>query len=191
MKKALIGFGGHAREVMAQMSEVLPCFVDDEYVTSETFPLSSLDINEYEVLIAVGNSNDRKNIASKLPKDTKFFNFIHPSAIIQPTVLLGQGCFIGAYSIITCNINFGDHILLNRANHVGHDTNIGDYLSMMPGSIISGNCQIGNNVYIGTNASIREKIKICDDVTIGLNAAVVKNINEPGTYVGAPAKKIK
>jgi len=32
MKKALIGYGGHAREVMAQMGRKLPCFVDDEFV---------------------------------------------------------------------------------------------------------------------------------------------------------------
>jgi len=32
MKKALVGYGGHAREVMAQMGVNLTCFVDDEYV---------------------------------------------------------------------------------------------------------------------------------------------------------------
>ena len=32
MKKALIGYGGHAREVMAQMGLKLTCFVDERYV---------------------------------------------------------------------------------------------------------------------------------------------------------------
>ena len=32
MKRALIGAGGHAKEVMMQMGQVLPCFVDDRYV---------------------------------------------------------------------------------------------------------------------------------------------------------------
>ena len=46
MIKALIGYGGHAREVMCQMGTKLPCFVDDVYVTEDTLPLSSLDIKQ-------------------------------------------------------------------------------------------------------------------------------------------------
>jgi serine acetyltransferase len=62
---------------------------------------------------------------------------------------------------------------------------------MMPGSILSGDVIIKDQVYIGTNSSVREKISICDNVTIGLNSGVVKDINESGTYVGSPLKKIK
>ena len=40
MKKVLIGNGGHAREVMAQMGVNLLRFVDDEYVDKDTLPLS-------------------------------------------------------------------------------------------------------------------------------------------------------
>ena len=61
----------------------------------------------------------------------------------------------------------------------------------MPNAVVSGNCNIGNCVYIGTNSTIKEKLNICNNVTIGLNAGVVKDIKEPGTYVGTPAKKIK
>jgi UDP-3-O-[3-hydroxymyristoyl] glucosamine N-acyltransferase len=61
----------------------------------------------------------------------------------------------------------------------------------MPGSIISGNVKIGNSVYLGTNSSIREKITITNSVKIGMNSSVVKNIEDPGVYVGTPSKKIK
>ena len=40
MKKALIGYGGHAREVMCQIGEKLPCFVDDKYCNEDTLPLT-------------------------------------------------------------------------------------------------------------------------------------------------------
>jgi serine acetyltransferase len=56
---------------------------------------------------------------------------------------------------------------------------------------LSGDVIIKDQVYIGTNSSVREKISICDNVTIGLNSGVVKDINESGTYVGSPLKKIK
>jgi UDP-3-O-[3-hydroxymyristoyl] glucosamine N-acyltransferase len=106
-------------------------------------------------------------------------------------VEIGEGSFIGAYSILTTNIKIGKHALLNRGNHIGHDCEIGDYFSAMPGTIVSGNDKIYDLVYLGTNSSIREKIKITNSVTIGMNSVVVNNIEESGVYVGVPSKKIK
>lgn len=195
MKKALIGAGGHAREVMAQMEQEIVCFVDDQYasdwyVDDNILPLSKFDPTKYEVMIAVGDPKARLKMALKMPPNTRYFTFIHPTAIIGDHVNIGDGSFIGAYSIITTNVFIGKHALLNRANHIGHDTKVGMGVSMMPGSIISGNCEIGSSVYLGTNSTIKQNIRVCDFVTIGLNAGVVKNINNPGTYVGTPCKKI-
>jgi serine acetyltransferase len=44
---------------------------------------------------------------------------------------------------------------------------------------------------MGNNSSIREKLSVHSLATIGSNATVVKSIEESGTYVGVPAKKIK
>ncbi len=192
MKKALIGYGGHSREVMAQMGlKKIDCFVDDDYINSETLPLSSFNPNEYEVMICISDPNIRKKISKKLPKETKYFTFIHQTALILNEVKIGEGSFIGAYSILTTNISLGKHSILNRNCQIGHDSNLGNFLTMMPGSVISGNSVTGECLYLGTNSSIREKIKICDDVTIGLNSGVVKNIKEPGIYGGTPCKLIK
>lgn len=184
MKKALIGFGGHAREVVSQMGIKLTCFVDDQYVDENTQPLSLFNPNEYMVIVAISDPKIRYNIVSKLPKETKYFTFIHPTSLIMDDVEIGEGSFIGAYSILTTNIKIGKHSILNRSNHVGHDCVIGNYFSAMPGSIVSGNVTIGDRVYLGTNSSIREKLTIIDDVTIGLNTGIVKSINKKGTYVG-------
>ena len=195
MIKALIGNGGHAKEVMAQMNQRLIRFVDDKYWIEgddKLLPLSDFDPEIYEVMIAVGSSDDRLNISKKLPKETKYFSFIHNTVLIlDDSIQIGDGTFIGAYSVLTTNIKVGKHSLLNRSNHIGHDCQIGDYLTLMPGAIVSGDCNISDNVYVGTNSSIREKISICDDVIIGLNSGVVSDIVESGVYVGTPAKKIK
>ena len=188
MKKALIGYGGHAREVMAQMGKKLPCFVDDEYLTNETKPLSEFDPKKYKVMVVLGNPKHRYDMVNKLPKETKYFSWIHPTALIMGDVEIGEGSFIGANSILTTNIKVGKHALLNRGNQIGHDCVIGDYFSMMPGSIVSGNVTIYDCVYMGNNSSIREKLSVHSLSTIGMGAAVTSNINEIGTYVGVPAK---
>jgi len=192
MKKALIGYGGHAREVMAQMGVKLTCFVDDEYVVEGTLPLSKFNPKKYVLMVAVADSKDRFDIVQRLPKETKYFTWIHPTALIMSDdVEIGEGSFIGANSILTTNVKIGKHALLNRGNHIGHDCEIGDYFSAMPGSIVSGNVTIHDLVYMGNNSSIREKLSVHSLSTIGMNSAVVKHIEETGVYVGCPAVKIK
>ena len=192
MELALYGYGGHAIEVAAQIDQPITFFVDDKYLTDKTKPISEFDPTKYLIMVAVADSKDRFDMAQRLPKETQFFTFIHPTALIlSDNVQVGEGSFIGANSILTTNIKIGKHAILNRGNQIGHDSEIGDYFSAMPGAIVSGNVTIGDCVYMGTNSSIREKLSIHSLSTIGMNTAVIKNINQPGIYVGVPAKQIK
>ena len=192
MKLALFGYGGHAKEVACQMGKEVTFFVDDEYSNNIAKPLSTFNPKEYMMIVAVADSKDRAEVINKLPKETKYFTFIHPSAhIMDDNIEIGYGSFIGANSILTTNIKLGNHTLLNRGNHIGHDTIAGDFFSMMPCAVIGGNVTLGDNVYLGSCSNVREKIYVNSNVVIGMNAAVVKDIKTPGVYVGVPAKKIK
>lgn len=196
MEKALIGAGGFAREIKAHMGDsTIKCFVDNQFWEENyenIYPLSEFDPNKYEVLVAIGDSKDRFDMVQKLPKDTKYFTFIHPSAqLLDDNIEIGEGSIICAGCILTTNIKIGKHTHLNLQTTVGHDCEIENYFTTAPGVKISGNCKIYDCVYVGTNASIKQKISIHSLSTIGMNAAVVKNIEEPGIYVGIPAKKIR
>ena len=192
MKLALFGYGGHAREAACQIEQEVTFFVDDKYANDVAKPISEFNPEEYMMIVAVADSKDRADIVAKLPKETKYFTFIHPSVhIMDDNIQVGVGSFIGANSILTTNIKLGNHALLNRGNHIGHDSVAGDFFSMMPNAVVGGNVTLGDNVYLGSCSNIREKINITSDVLIGMNAAVVKDITENGTYVGVPVKKLK
>lgn len=196
LEKAIIGAGGFAREIAAALGlPNIKFFVDDQYMKVESgiYGLSQFDPEKYEVVVAVGDPRARFDIIQRLPENTKYFTFIDPTAQIHDggNVIIGEGSIICAGSILTTNIKIGKHAHLNLYTTVGHDTEIGDYFTTAPGAKISGNCKIYDLVYIGTNSSVREKITIHSLTTVGLNAGVVKDIEEPGIYVGVPAKKIK
>jgi len=196
MKRALIGAGGFAREIKAHIGDVtMRCFVDDVFWRENNnyiYPLSQFNPNEYEILVAIGDPKDRYDMIQRLPKETKYFTYIHPSAqILGQDVTIGKGSIICAGCILTTNIIIGDHAHLNLQTTIGHDCIIGNYFTTAPGAKVSGNCLIHDGVYIGTNASIKQKISIHSFATIGLNAGVVKSIEDSGTYIGIPAKKIK
>jgi sugar O-acyltransferase (sialic acid O-acetyltransferase NeuD family) len=199
MKKGIVGFGGFAREVYWSLSEKDRIgsifFVDDEYWDDSNVlikPLSTFNPKEYELVIAISDVNVRNKIVNSLPKETRYFTHIHQTVQIHgDDVVIGEGSIICAGSIITTNVIIGKHSQINLMTTIGHDCIIGDYFTTAPSVQISGNINIGNNVYFGTKSSAKQKISICDNVIIGMNSGVVKDINESGTYIGTPCKKIK
>jgi sugar O-acyltransferase (sialic acid O-acetyltransferase NeuD family) len=195
MEKVLIGAGGFAREIKAHMNSFsMKCFVDDKYYHPNQdgiVPLSQFDSTKYEALVAIGDPRARYDMVQKLPQNTQYFTFVHPSALILgDDVEIAEGSIICAGVIITTNVRIGKHAHLNLYTTIGHDCTIGDYFTTAPGVNISGNCKIYDLVYVGTNAALRQELNIHSGATIGLNAGVVKHIEDSGTYTGVPAKKL-
>lgn len=205
-KICIVGSGGFGREVLLCVMDIFPnrdiwdvaCFmVDNKYYKEGSImgvpviPMSSFNSKIYSVVVAIGDPLSRRRVVERLPADTIYGTIIHPTAVISKFVKVGRGSIITAGCILTCNIEIGNHAHLNLHTTVGHDCVIGDYFTTAPAVNISGNCNIGTDVYFGTNSSIKQGINVCSGATIGMNAAVVKDIVEPGVYVGVPAKRIK
>lgn len=53
--------------------------------------------------------------------------------------------------------------------------------------MLAGNVTVGRRTWVGIGASVKNGVTICDNCMIGAGAVVVKNISEPGTYIGVPA----
>lgn len=172
----VIGRGGFAREVSAYMCE------------PTSMKLSNEDLDDLPTIIAIGSPTDRARIAGELP----YLNYtnVKANALVHPSSTLGEGSIVCPNVVVTVDCVIGSHCQLNLGVTVGHDCVIGDFFTAAPKASISGNVTIGNRCYMGSNAVIKEKVTICDDVTIGAGAVVLKDITEPGTYVGIPAKKI-
>ena len=164
---AIIGKGGFAREV-DQMLYKGHCSIMYEFEEIKSIPPG------FRCLIAIGNPQARKRIVEENPL-LEYYS---------------DGLIKCEGAIVTTNVTIGKHVHLNLHVTVGHDCILGDYFTAAPGARISGNVTIGECVYVGSNAVIIEKLTICDNVTIGAGAVVTKDITEPGTYVGIPAKKI-
>ncbi len=162
-KIRIFGKGGFAREWEHHMGE--PCdLVDSREADANDTRMSYIAIGDPATREAVYNAN--KDVCITYP-------------IICP----------GAQT--TVNVTFGSCVIVNLNATIGHDCVIGDFATISPGANISGNVTLGKRCYIGTGAAIIEGVTICDDVVIGAGAVVVKDITEPGTYVGVPAKRIK
>ena len=204
----IAGTGGLAREVLMCLKDCMSknpnaysqniSFMEkDEYYENnslEGIPIirqSNFDPKTQLAIIAVGDVNLRKQIANALPSETRYATLVHPSATITKTTIIKEGSVVMAGAVLSCNIELGKHTIVDRLSTIGHDCSCEDFFHLAPLSVLSGNINVEEQVFVGSGSAIKEGIAICSNTLIGMGSVVVKNIDQPGTYVGNPAKKIK
>jgi len=146
----------------------------------------------YNLALGIGmNSKRREEVYLKYPNHN-YPNIVDPTAVILSKKLGGNmGNIISTLCYIQPDVEMGNFNYIQVGTGIGHNTKIGNFLSTGMGTQIGGNCIIGDRIYIGSLAFIKHELKICNDVIIGAGAIVVKDITEPGTYVGNPLRRIK
>jgi len=107
------------------------------------------------------------------------------------SVDVGPGSMICAGNIITVDISLGRHTIVNLDCTIGHDAVFQDYVTLCPSVNMSGMTHIGSCVEFGTGTQVLQGKRVCGDVVVGAGAVVNKDITEPGTYVGVPARRLK
>ncbi|MEG0931912.1 MULTISPECIES: acetyltransferase [Weeksellaceae] len=211
MKKiAILGAGGFGREVKTIIDAINKVnltydfigFFDDGIekglLVNNYDVLGGIsDINKYDedlsIVVCIADPKIKKKVISKINNShIDFPSIIHPKvSITDEFVIIGNGCIICEGTIITCNIEIKDFIILNLMCTVGHDTVIEDYCSFMPSVNISGEVKIEQGVYVGTGAKIINLLDIGENTIVGAGAVVSKSLPANCTAVGIPAKPIK
>jgi|AntRauTorcE11898_2_1112593.scaffolds.fasta_scaffold02902_4 sugar O-acyltransferase (sialic acid O-acetyltransferase NeuD family) len=214
---AIIGAGGLAKELalatfrtyqaaIIEEDQIL-FLLDEDYWNKDTpediMGVKILKMKEnltrlieegYKFIIGIGDPNKREFYSKLLLSHSDSLEFgalCYHNSPLGPGCTAGIGTFIAQNTSITVDIKIGNHTVINQNCSIGHDATIGDFTTVSPGVMISGHAKIGNYCNIGTGAQIRDKVSICDNVTIGMGATVLKDITQPGVYVGTPAKRIK
>lgn len=202
MGLVIMGTGGLASESLEWIQQEMDLFVDIQFYADFSdreklfnIPiLTTLDnLTGKYFLTAVGDPKLKHTFYEKARSKGLIpcAPLITKRTTVARSALLRDNTIVAPNATITSRVSIGHSASIHYGCTIGHDCNINDFFTALPGCNISGNVQIGKYVTVGANACIREKISICDNVFIGMGAVVVKDIKEPGTYVGVPAKRIK
>lgn len=204
----LIGGGGHALSLIDVIEATDEFKVKGlvEAVDSDNTELVGYEVvgsdNQLEPLIqkiphciiAVGqvmSAYVRKKLFEQSKQASAIFPvIISPSARVARTVKLGEGVCIMHQTVISHLTEIGDNSIINNKALIEHETLIGKHCHISTGAIINGNVTIADECFIGSGAIISQGIQICQNVVIGAGTVVIEDINEAGTYVGNPARKI-
>lgn len=194
----IFGCGGHSRSVadvlLSDRPDACLIFVDEGAKENETlfgFPVvPTFRPENHPYFFAIGNNEKRQKKYEEVGP-VGLIPIISPKASIGRQSNLGAGIFVGNHAHIGPEAIIGDNTILNTGCIVEHEVKIGMHCHIGPRAVISGRCKMGDRVFIGVGAVIKDGISICSDVIIGAGAVIVKPIQEPGTYIGCPGKKIR
>ena len=196
----IIGAGGHGKVIadIALKIGYSDIFFVDDCTTGDCmgFPIigtsadtEKLNDGATDFIIGIGSNTVRKIISRKY--NLNWATLVHPSAQIAVKTSLGKGTVIMANAVVNAGADIGKHCIINSGAVVEHDNILGDYVHISPRSALGGTVRIGAETHIGIGATLINNVSVCESCIIGAGAVVVKNINDSGTYVGVPARKIK
>ena len=142
------------------------------------------------LFVAIGNAKTRKRIMERL-SSRNFPVLIHPQAVVAERVKIGHGSVVMAGVVINPGARIGKGVIVNTSSSIDHDCVVEDFVHVAVGTHLSGTVFVGESTWIGTGATVSNNVNICGGCMIGAGAVVIKDIDEPGTYVGVPAKQKK
>lgn len=194
----LYGASGHAKVICSCLEAngiIINGLFDDnqELLSLDKYPV----IGKYNpevypkisLIISVGNNLVRKRISKLITHP--FGSVIHPLAIVDRTVTIGNGSVVFHGAIIQRSSIIGKHVIINTGATIDHDCFIDDYTHISPNATLCGNVTIGEGTHIGAGAIVIQGVRIGKEVTIGAGSVVIRDIPDYTTFVGNPAKKIK
>lgn len=197
----IIGASGHGKviaDIVLKSGDKVIGFLDDGIEKGKLIVGFEVlgKISDYknysdcEFVIAIGNPYIREKIADVL--NVKWYTAIHPTAVISSLdVEIGEGTVVMANAVINSCAKIGRHCIINTGAIVEHDNILSDYVHLSPNVALAGMASVGKSTHIGTGACTKQVVNIASNCIIGAGSVIVRDINESGTYIGVPARKIK
>ena len=174
-----------ARELGEEIENVLHVVPREEGVDG----ISRIPIDEL-AQYAAATANDSGYILSMADQDVRETclktaedaglnpaTIIHPLTHVSKTAQLGEGVYVGSFSVISCSVVIEAHALINFQVTVGHHSHVGAHARLNPGARIGGRCHIGARATIGANAFVHQGRKVGEDAMVDALTYVDRDID--------------
>lgn len=138
---------------------------------------------------AVGDNLNRRQVGKRLDGlGWRAATLIHPSVIRARDATVGEGCYVGALSILNPACRIGRHVLINQRVAIGHEVLVDDFAQVCSGAQVNGGCRIGAGALIGSNASLYQGTSVGKGAMVGSNSLLLKSVPDGVSVMGVPAQ---
>lgn len=207
----ILGGGGHARVLVSTLRRLQAAGGDAPFPTGYTAPaadpdwpfpeirhlggddaLAALDRTAVRLINGVGSNRDT-SFRSRLFDQAKTLGFsfasvLDPSALVDGSVVLGEGVQVLARAVLQFGTTIGDNVIVNTGAIVDHDCRIARDCHIAPGAVLSGGVSVGAGSHVGTGAIVIQGVCIGRNVTVGAGAVVVDDLPDGVIACGVPAR---
>lgn len=157
----------------------------------ELLPLSALRITAGEdYFVGARRSDLVRTLVGIHLASVSLAQVVHPRAYVSPFASLAENVFVGAMAVVNPQARIGSFVFINAGCLIDHDCVIGSGTTLGPGVTFPGFVTIGEDCAIGAGVVARPGVKVASGCTLGAGAVIVGNIEDPGVYVGNPARKL-
>ena len=112
---------------------------------------------------------------------------ISPTAYVSKYATIGEGTIIMHRAVICVEAKIGCNCIINTMADVDHSAEVGDFTHLSANVLVAGDSKVGSKCFCGIGSVISNMISITDNVILGAGTLVVKDITEPGIYIGSPS----
>lgn len=204
----IIGAGGMGRTVYSNAVEcrgfgdsfTVKGFIDDNLAALdgyEGYPPVIGTIKDYQpqegdvFVSSIGGSSRRPCMEEILGRGGKFMELIHRTARIYQNAKLGEGNFIGAYTVIGNDAVIGDYNMIQSYTVIGHDVRIGSWNRIDTHVTCVGGIVIEDETNIHTSAVINHGVTVGSGAHVGALSFVIRKVKPGVTVCGNPARKLE
>lgn len=146
-------------------------------------------------LITVGQIDTAQNRARLFAAATDAgFDFpvvLASTAHASKHARIGNGTILLHRATVNAQAIVGRNCIINTAALIEHDVNIGDHCHISTGAIVNGGCKVGDGCFIGSGAVLRQGVSVAAGAVIGAGAVVASDIDDAGTWIGCPARRMR
>lgn len=151
--------------------------------------------DQYQYFVAFTLDIDKRveviDIIESLQLDC--IRYMHDSCVCYTddiTQVLGRGSFVSPFSTLLRDSHVGHHCIIETYCLVSHYCDIGDNVLLHSGTLIAGRTRIGANSVFNFKSGALNALDICGNIEVGACSTVTKSIDNPGYYVGSPARRL-
>ena len=206
MKSVIIGAGTYGEVYLAYLQEAgvdIIGFLDDAPKSNlirnipvlggvDSLPSLKDKYGIEAVYCPLGNNNRVKFLSLAKELGYKTPSYIHPSVIISPNVIIGDGVYILLGTTIMPFTIINDYVMISMGVHLAHHNILEE------GVFLSTGCNFGASIiahkyaYCGINSTIMTGIKeLGENCLIGAGTVVVKDVEANTVVAGVPAKFLR
>lgn len=137
-----------------------PIIGDDEYLLKLRKMGVNKTVNAVDFPYRAKVYDKLKEYGFELP------NLVHKTAMIEPSVKMGEGNLIFAGAMVGSEAILGNDCVINAGAIVNHDCIISDNCHIASGAILAGCVTVGENSMIGQGVTIYQRVTIGKNVVI-------------------------